>query len=60
MVIDVEYVEKSFSWETFKDGLPYLGTYKNEIPGILEWCNLNIFFTHVQLVDTETKNRTGY
>ena len=34
MVIDVEQVENSFSWETFKDGLPYLGTYKNEIPGI--------------------------
>ena len=42
MVIDVEHVEKSFSWETFKDGLPYLGTYKNEIPGIAELC----YFEH--------------
>lgn len=33
MVIDVERVEKSFTWETFEDGRPYLGTYKQEIPG---------------------------
>ena len=33
MVIDVEQVERSFVWETFEDGKPYLGTYKLEIPG---------------------------
>jgi Holliday junction resolvase len=32
MVINVEDVENSFTWETFEDGKPYLGTYKMEIP----------------------------
>ena len=45
MVIDVEHVENSFSWETFKDGLPYLGTYKNEIPGRVKM--------HTQKLDLE-------
>ena len=39
MVIDVEHVENSFSWEAFKDGIPYLGTYKNEMPGIYSGIN---------------------
>jgi hypothetical protein len=42
MVIDVKNVENSFSWEAFKDGIPYLGTYKNEMPGISGTVNLRL------------------
>ena len=34
MGIDVEAVENTFEWETFKDGKPYLGTYRQEIPSM--------------------------
>jgi len=33
MVIDVKKVESAFDWESFKDGKPYLGTYKQEVKG---------------------------
>lgn len=32
MGIDVETVENAFEWETFENGKPYLGTYRQEIP----------------------------
>ena len=33
MPIDTAKVEQNFEWETFKDGKPYLGTYRQEMKG---------------------------
>ena len=33
MTIDVDFIESSFNWDSFEDGKPYLGTYKQEVPG---------------------------
>jgi len=45
MPIDVEKVENSFEWETFKDGKPYLGTYRQEMKGRVKM--------HTQKLDLE-------
>ena len=34
MEIDVEAVENAFEWESFEDGKPYLGTYRQQIPSM--------------------------
>ncbi|KXJ06547.1 hypothetical protein AC249_AIPGENE15429 [Exaiptasia diaphana] len=42
MGIDVEAVESAFEWETFENGKPYLGTYKQEIPNRVRMMTMKL------------------
>ena len=43
MPIDVEKVERSFEWEHFKDGKPYLGTYRQEMKGRVKMHTMKVW-----------------
>ncbi|XP_028392227.1 uncharacterized protein LOC114516841 [Dendronephthya gigantea] len=51
MAINVEHVENSFTWETFENGLPYLGTFKLEIPGRVKMMTQKLDLTNWVKID---------